>query len=684
MATERANVIFSGTLPGPVGNIANVINRETVENQKQHFQDFYTFLTSDNKILLQLNMDKAYRTCIIGLPDSNKVRVAHCMGLGSSAIGATSEIDNRLLLLSGDGGPDIGTPSPLILDPSILETQEMLSMTEAQLDTNLTSKGGAAYTWPLQRRIDAANSTTSSTVMRLAPIPAFLVLDGFTTDLDAVEVYERILSIDDHTGDAITHTKKFLLTCLTSHNQGDPCPRLGQEVLIAPAPATARQWSIATFNATYPTLAPQAIAAIPGNNNANIDIAALLAQILPHTLNNRQIPPEEKKDDEINTPQMGMSKRELESTLKMCGLNTTSDPTLLPEWFQQCAEKGMTESYKMVIIRNQIMSNYNFEDAEVPLTSTLLKVAAKRNWTGKEANINRHSLTNATEGLSLFLLLDLNEDEVAALNEDEAAVDLASVVRPDDIKALKQKFIAKVPTEQDKFMLLLERYANLLFALFTAECTFYKCVIRIIKSLKEYSRNARARLSLTTKASILWVVHKQSRRFSIGETTILEEFSHMHSQLQAKVSGYSHAETPKELIENSKTEKPDKRKNDDKPPPPNHDKKRFKPDRIPSGGGGGGNVNKWHQKLREVLGPPLKTAGFPNFLAIMKYCNTNPEEVYSRWSNKCAPNAFFGRCSLGMSCRKDHSFPSESEVEKIITVTKKLQDNPSGIRQGQS
>jgi hypothetical protein len=326
------------------------------------------------------------------------------------------------------------------------------------------------------------------------------------------------------------------------------------------------------------------------------------------------------------------------------------------------------------------MSNFKFEDAEVPLTTALLKVAAKRNWTGKEANINRPSLTNATEGLSLFLLLDLNEDEVAALNDDEAAVDLASVVRPDDIKALKQKFMAKVPTDQEKFMLLLERYANLLFALFTEECPFFKCVLRVIRSLKEYSRNARARISLTTKASILWVIHKQSRRFAIGEVTVLEEFSHMHSQLQAKVSAYSHAETPKELIDNSKTERPDKRKAEEKPnPAPTGDNKRAKPRLPPSGGNNG---NRWHQCLCDALGVPLRTAGFPTFLSVMKYCNANPEEVYSRWSNKCAPNVFFGRCTLGISCRKDHSLPSEAEVNKILVITKKLQENPTGIKEG--
>jgi hypothetical protein len=680
-AQPRNNIIYSGTLPGPVGNIATVIHSVPIDQQKQQFLDFYTFLSDDTSVLLQLNADKAYRVCLVGLPASSKVRIVHCMGLGSSAIGMTSPVDNNLLLLTGDGGIDIGTPIPLMLDTTVRSKQETFSMTEAQFFTQLESQG-ANYTWPLRRRSEAANSNTTTTIMQVAPIPAFLVMDGFTQDLDAADVYERILSLDDHEGEAFTHTKNFLLACLTSHNQGDNSPSIPQDILLTPPPAAARQWAISTFRRTFPTLQTP-VDAPPGGgqNNANMDIAALLAQLLPQALgNNRQAIQEEKKDDDNAPHLMGMSKREMESTLQMCGLNATANPTLLPEWFQQCAEKGMTESYKLVIIRGQIMSNFKFEDAEVPLTTALLKVAAKRNWTGKEANINRPSLTNATEGLSLFLLLDLNEDEVAALNDDEAAVDLASVVRPDDIKALKQKFIAKVPTDQEKFMLLLERYANLLFALFTDECPFYKCVLRVIRSLKEYSRNARARLSLTTKASILWVIHKQSRRFAIGEVTVLEEFSHMHSQLQAKVSAYSHAETPKELIDNSKTEKPEKRKLEDKvPQPPPGDNKRAKP-RVPPSGGN--NSNRWHQRLREVLGTPLRTAGYPTFLAVMKYCNANPEEVYSRWSNKCAPNAFFGRCTLGMACRKDHSFPSETEVDKIIEITKKLQENPSGIKQG--
>ena len=144
-AIPRTNIIYSGTLLGPVGNIATIINSTPIAEQKQHFLYFNTFLVGGDSILLQLNMNKAYRVCLIGLPSSNKVRVAHCMGLRFSTIGTMSAIDNKLLLLMGDGEQGIGTPSPMVLDTSVIVEQEMFSMTEEQFNTQLTTQG-ATYT----------------------------------------------------------------------------------------------------------------------------------------------------------------------------------------------------------------------------------------------------------------------------------------------------------------------------------------------------------------------------------------------------------------------------------------------------------------------------------------------------------------------------------------------------------
>ena len=201
---------------------------------------------------------------------------------------------------------------------------------------------------------------------------------------------------------------------------------------------------------------------------------------------------------------------------------------------------------------------------------------------------------------------------------------------------------------------------------------------RVITALRSYSHNARSKMAMSTKASILWVVLKQSRRFAVGEMGVLQEFEEMHRSLSAKLASFSHAETPHQLYE----EPPqlDKRK-------PDHQEERnlLKKPRFPQKPNtpyGGHNNNTWHPKLREVLGPHLKSTHYPTFTAIMKYCNANPEDIYPRFSSKCGPNAFFGRCQKGLNCSKDHSLPSDNEIEKILDMTKKFRLNPNGIQRG--
>jgi hypothetical protein len=108
--------------------------------------------------------------------------------------------------------------------------------------------------------------------MRIAPIPAFLVLDGFTSDVHAAELLERIASVENTDGEMYTHLKNFLLACLTSHNQGDNCPRLDPNHLFTPIPAQARVWAQDKFLKCYPGLAPPPPAPIaqPGNGSAGM------------------------------------------------------------------------------------------------------------------------------------------------------------------------------------------------------------------------------------------------------------------------------------------------------------------------------------------------------------------------------------------------------------------------------
>ena len=103
----------------------------------------------------------------------------------------------------------------------------------------------------------------------------------------------------------------------------------------------------------------------------------------------------------------------------MCGKASTGEQAVITSWLQELSAKRTTEPYRMMIVQKYIMVNTLFEDADVPMTSQLLKMIMKRSWTVKYGNINRLSLVHSMDGLSPFTMLVLNEDEVALLNDDQ-------------------------------------------------------------------------------------------------------------------------------------------------------------------------------------------------------------------------------------------------------------------------
>jgi hypothetical protein len=127
----------------------------------------------------------------------------------------------------------------------------------------------------------------------------------------------------------------------------------------------------------------------------------------------------------------------------------------------------------MTIIRKHIMATQYYDDAEVPSSAPLLKMAMKRNWVGKDSNISRPSLINAVDGLSPFLVLDMTEDQVAQINEEDDALSRASYVTLQNIKNLKKHITPEIPKSADNFMLLLKRFTNLVYALFGKESPLF-------------------------------------------------------------------------------------------------------------------------------------------------------------------------------------------------------------------
>ena len=607
--------------------------------------------------------------------------------MGASGIGHSSTIDGKMLMFTGDGGKDLGYPNTLALPGNLCDINQINTMTHQQFSEKITSKG-ATYQHPLLARTHVQETKP---IMQIAPIPAFLVLDGIGKDLDAAEVYERVLAADSTQTPMFTHLKEFLRACLNAHGATDNKPFTTQTVLMAPQTADSRRWGREVFQRLFPALTTPthtqttAIAMTP-QTGLDPAITQLIMQMLQNQqtttallANNRPHAGEEKKEDDqlfnIQTT-YGLSQQEAEATLVMCGLTTTASPTLLPEWIKNCAAKGMTDQYKLTLIRKHIMANTIFEDAEVPLTTELLKMISKRNWLGKDGNYKRPSLVNASEGLSPFLMIDLTEDEVAQLNNNTDAIDRATHITLQDILKQKKSLKPKIPEQSDEFMLLLQRFANLLFALFTDTCPYFECVMWVIKALKEFSRAARQAMTLTTKASILWILLLQSRHFAMGETSLLAEFTNMHTCLMAKLATITHAEVPVDLYATTliTPQKSGEKRNagdykeqlEKKKPKWDNNEQRDNP-------------NQMHPMLQKVMEPAIAKGENPSFTAIMKFCGVENKALYWALGKKCGPNAFTGKCAGGSKCHKDHKPVDDKKAEAMLKMVEKFTTAPETI-----
>ena len=172
---------------------------------------FYAFLRQDTIQHLDINTDTIPRLALINIPILSKVQLLFGVGFGSRIIGAfPSKIANQYIMLSGEGGPELGCPNVLTLPSSIHHPSYIATMTAKTFSAKVKSKV-TTYNYPLLAHSNFGDTTEP---LQIASIPPFLVYDSFKKNLDASEVPEQVLATDrDVGGQEITlHIHNFLLS----------------------------------------------------------------------------------------------------------------------------------------------------------------------------------------------------------------------------------------------------------------------------------------------------------------------------------------------------------------------------------------------------------------------------------------------------------------------------------------
>lgn len=645
-ANEHTNVVWSGQLPAARGEVAKKFATIPIPEQKQYATELFTFLNEDAPALSTLNSEERLMTVLINLPHSDKVRLIYGLGYGVSGIGQSAPTDGKILALTGEGDQEYGPPQPITLPASTITSIDVKAPTETQLKTKL------ADTWPFFIGSTLPDNAKVN-IMQLAPIPTFLVYDGFDKDLSAADVYERLLSLDDQDNAAIAHAKKFIQASVVKRNKNDDKSHVDQSEFIQSIPREARIWNAKRFASLFPDLtnhslpSPQQLSSPPTIDNS---LEAILRRVVTPEKSQEQGAKPTTWEDKL-----GMSTTELENTLIMCGLEK-GEESLLPEWFAKITEKGMTDNTRNTIITKQLKT-VCFEEAEIPITAPLLQTIRKRQWL---ANDPLATFKTAAQGLSIFAVGQLSDEEVSSINESMEALSNATQTTAKELKEASSKLTAKVPTDSHEFLELLKTFANLLFALFSSSCPLYVQIKEILRALHAYKRSAFKAIPLQTKAAILWIILLQTRHFSAGNTTLLAEFRTMKDKLVAKDMAISHAEVPSQLL-------PQKRKREGE---------------IPAEGDKRGRAKESEPAVHPLIKAKfvdnvLRLAPGASLSEICKFSNTSVP-ILCRDTNRCILY-MMGMCK-SRTCQRRHQMASDTEANHVVQLLEKAIQDPTSIK----
>jgi len=142
----------------------------------------------------------------------------------------------------------LGPAQALLLNATMTDKKDMKNITPAQIATVFQS----GQHIEAQQVLRASAVNTMHQIMKIAPIPAYFVWDGFNQDLESAQVYERIM--DSHEDSTMKgHTLDFLRTCMIGNW------RINDEKLFSPTaqssgmlPRKARPRAAMQFNRLLP------------------------------------------------------------------------------------------------------------------------------------------------------------------------------------------------------------------------------------------------------------------------------------------------------------------------------------------------------------------------------------------------------------------------------------------------
>lgn len=192
----------------------------------------------------------------------------------------------------------------------------------------------------------------------------------------------------------------------------------------------------------------------------------------------------------------------------MYGLADDEEEQIPPFW-RKIAQPNTSTYDKLAMACTHLSGNVIWREAKNPPLHPLLTMIVGRKL---EEETSLNTLKSACIGLTPFAVPHLSNSEVESINKQSTALQQATSTTVQNV--LKDKVKATAPKSFDKLVTQIKRFGNLLFALFGHCCPLLVEIHELLDDLNEYTEYARGNTSRKTIATILWILHLQSRYFS--------------------------------------------------------------------------------------------------------------------------------------------------------------------------
>ena len=442
-------VYWDGNIPTPVGNVGKRFKSDPC-SQLRDALALLRFMKEDEVDFKLLDLETDVTLCMVAIPGQNQrtVRIIYGIGTGAGASGIKdSAIKANFLALTGEWVDGISMPNVMTLPSTALDIQEFRIPSEEVLEATRLSAPTKTTGW-----FAALELRERAKIPLVMPVPAFLVLDGLKTDLDALVVYERWLHLKgsmietEGLSEYSTALTSFIAALLTSGH--DSTIKLKQSTFVLAPCEVALKWKKHRIMQLFPANT----AKVPNQSESQTSLLVdKIAKVIVHaTDKSTKAPTMEENDDDTKKSELDEFKdiaskkyklctRAFQNLIIMCGLGN-DEHDQIPHFWREIAEKDANANDKLGMARNNLARHYIFKEAKVPPMHPLLSMFVSRRF---EEETTLNTLKSACMGLTPFAVPSMTDSEVEEMNEQATALAQATSTTIQDVT--KNSLKAKSP-----------------------------------------------------------------------------------------------------------------------------------------------------------------------------------------------------------------------------------------------